>query len=212
MDSIENENSNSLDDRFWPKVAARLDWTRLSGIGPKRPVTIGMKKAHWKETAELIGIVAIVASLIFVGFQLKQDRDVAFAESAQSLESSAADLNALLAEHAAVWVKARNEEKLSEAELEVMKRLVDALHRRARYSAQQRRTLGMPGIAALRDLAILLYESPGARRIWEEHTENEAMYFDHLNPDDDFRRRYRNEILAELNKLDELGTNDRYTK
>ena len=35
--------------------------------------------ANWRESAELIGIAAIVASLIFVGLQLKQSQDIAIA-------------------------------------------------------------------------------------------------------------------------------------
>ncbi len=36
-----------------------------------------MKFENWKGGAELVGIVAIVASLVFVGIQLKQSQDIA---------------------------------------------------------------------------------------------------------------------------------------
>ncbi len=36
-----------------------------------------MKFENWKDGAELVGIVAIVASLVFVGIQLKQSQDIA---------------------------------------------------------------------------------------------------------------------------------------
>ena len=36
-----------------------------------------MKSPHWKTLAELVGIAALVASLYFVGYQLKQDRQFA---------------------------------------------------------------------------------------------------------------------------------------
>ena len=163
-----------------------------------------MKSQKWKEIGEFVGISAIVASLIFVGFQLKQDRDVALAESTQSSEASGAEVNALIAEHASIWLKGRNDEGLSETETIVMRRLVDSLYRRARYTSQMRRTLGGPGGAALRDLAIMLYENPGARQTWESLTENEVIYFEQMQPDDDFRLNYRDEVLTELAKLDEL--------
>lgn len=38
-----------------------------------------MKKTDWKETAELIGIAAIVASLVFVGLELRQSQQIAIA-------------------------------------------------------------------------------------------------------------------------------------
>ncbi len=43
-----------------------------------------MKFADWKDSAELIGIVAIVASLVFVGLQLRQSHDIALATQYQA--------------------------------------------------------------------------------------------------------------------------------
>ena len=43
-----------------------------------------MKSTNWKDIAELVGISAIVASLLFVGLELKQSRDVALAEVYQN--------------------------------------------------------------------------------------------------------------------------------
>lgn len=62
-----------------------------------------MLRQNWKDVAELVGMAAIVASLIFVGYQLKQDRDIANAEafqaravaSAESARDVAANENAL---------------------------------------------------------------------------------------------------------------------
>ena len=43
-----------------------------------------MNRANWKDGAELIGIGAIVLSLIFVGFQLKQSQEIAIAAQYQA--------------------------------------------------------------------------------------------------------------------------------
>jgi len=48
-----------------------------------------LKTASWKDIAELFGIAAIVASLIFVGLEMRQTREIATAaayivESGQS--------------------------------------------------------------------------------------------------------------------------------
>ena len=51
----------------------------MAGTDPKRPVAIRMKKADWKDTAELVGIAAIVASLVFVGLQMRQSQVIAIA-------------------------------------------------------------------------------------------------------------------------------------
>ena len=43
-----------------------------------------MRKTAWKDTAELIGISAIVASLVFVGMQMKQSQDIALSQASQA--------------------------------------------------------------------------------------------------------------------------------
>ena len=59
-----------------------------------------MKKADWKSIAELIGIGAIVASLIFVGLQLRQEQNIAIVDSygsiVESISNSAHYLTQLL--------------------------------------------------------------------------------------------------------------------
>ena len=65
-----------------------------------------MAQKNWKDTAEIVGIVAIVASLIFVGLQLKQSQDIALAASyqartttlAEAFSARAANTQALAAE------------------------------------------------------------------------------------------------------------------
>ncbi len=52
-----------------------------------------MKFADWKEFAELIGIVAIVASLLFVGLQLKQGHEIALATQYQARAEATQNLH-----------------------------------------------------------------------------------------------------------------------
>ena len=52
-----------------------------------------MKNTDWKGIAELIGIAAIVASLVFVGLELKQSRDVAVATARDSTVEGFRELN-----------------------------------------------------------------------------------------------------------------------
>ena len=48
-----------------------------------------MKSENWKDVAEILGIAAIVASLIFVGLQMKQSQDIAIAQQYQDRSASA---------------------------------------------------------------------------------------------------------------------------
>ncbi|NIU94561.1 hypothetical protein GWN15_15620 [candidate division KSB1 bacterium] len=47
-----------------------------------------MTSDDWKEIAELIGTAAIVASLIFVGLELRQSHEIAIAAEYQERASS----------------------------------------------------------------------------------------------------------------------------
>lgn len=48
-----------------------------------------MKHRDWKSIAELVGIAAIVASLLFVGLQLKQSQEIAIADQYQNRADAA---------------------------------------------------------------------------------------------------------------------------
>ena len=161
-----------------------------------------MEPQNWKSIGEFVGMGAIVASLIFVGFQLRQDRDIALAESLVAAEESFTSIDALISDHAVIWLKGQKNEELTDAESLIMSRLVSTLHRRARLTAAMRRSLGNAGNAPLQDLAIELYENPVARRFWEAQTEKEVAYFKSMAPEDDYRRNYIDEVLVELAKLD----------
>ena len=52
-----------------------------------------MKFSQWKDVAELTGLVAIVASLIFVGLQLKQSQDIALATQYQARAETTMNLS-----------------------------------------------------------------------------------------------------------------------
>ena len=51
-----------------------------------------MKSTNWKHIAELVGIAAIVASLVFVGLQMRQSREIALSQSYQSRADMSVDM------------------------------------------------------------------------------------------------------------------------
>lgn len=66
-----------------------------------------MKSTNWKDVAELVGIAAIVASLVFVGLQMRQDRVFARSELGAASFESLASLRQLMIdpEFAATYAK-----------------------------------------------------------------------------------------------------------
>ena len=146
-----------------------------------------MKLTNWKDTAELIGIAAIVASLIFVGLQLKQDRDLAIAEATISSFSHIQELQGRRIEHIEIWNSGNAGLKLDANQRAVYRELIVAAHRSAfmTWSALDRAGLGNVEFA-LRDFAGFLYRYPAAQREWEAHVD-ETSSFRQL-PGEDFQR------------------------
>ena len=82
-----------------------------------------MNNTDWKSIAELIGIAAIVASLLFVGLQMKQSQEIAIAQQYQDRSAAALD-----------WYLARMQ---SESALELAAQRLDA------SNAEVRSTMGI---------------------------------------------------------------------
>ncbi len=62
-----------------------------------------MQNTHWKDVAELVGISAIVASLVFVGLQMKQAQGIALAEQYQSRAEAAQAMYLSVLESGVSW-------------------------------------------------------------------------------------------------------------
>ena len=75
-----------------------------------------MQSGQWKDTVELIGVFAIVASLIFVGLQLKQEDEVAQLEMFDRSAEQQRELADLITQHADVWQRGCVGEELSDTD------------------------------------------------------------------------------------------------
>jgi hypothetical protein len=77
--------------------------------------------------SELVGVGTIVASLVFVGMQLQQDRELAQVSTYGSVVESANALAELVQAHSDVWVRGLNGEELTPAELAIFRSMVRAV-------------------------------------------------------------------------------------
>jgi hypothetical protein len=174
----------------------------LSSLGEARAFLL--KPTNWKDTAELIGIAAIVASLVFVGLQLRQDREVALGQIYQSTLQAMIELDSTMAEHANVWAKARNGSDLTEAETIVLRRLINMWRLRAFYESQSGSIIDDGDWSApVYRFAILLHENPTAKKLFIESVKRDERYFGGLNKDEKILEFHR-EVLASVDKLEEL--------
>lgn len=127
-----------------------------------------MKFKEWNEIVELIGIAALVASLIFVGMQLRQSQAIALAEMNASYTSNRIEEAALIIDNIDVWLRGNAGESLTESETEIYRELLRNVNDRYYFAIQQRKYLDRGEVVALdvAAFAAFLLENPGARREW----------------------------------------------
>ena len=128
-----------------------------------------MKTRDWKDTAELIGIAAIVASLIFVGLQMRQAEKIAGGERYESAIANRVEIRNAINEHADIWVRGNAGEDLDAVEAVVYANLMQNLGNMHSFSSRSAELVGNQrgADANKRDFAVYLHENPGARRLWE---------------------------------------------
>lgn len=128
-----------------------------------------MKKANWKDVAELIGIAAVVVSLIFLALQIRQQQLALSAEATVAYSTLLAEVSQSINENNEIWVKGLKGEELSELDQSVFNRLAMTAWRYkvSQILSGQRLGLGMDEKQAER-YAYQLYIYPGLRRWFDE--------------------------------------------
>jgi len=152
-----------------------------------------MKFEQWNDVAELVGTVAIVASLIFVGLQLRQtqqqleqDEKVARTEMSSSFVANVIESDNAIIQNMDIWLRGNAGEELSAAEQEIHALLVHMANERAYYSVLGLRRLESDEIADLdaAEFAAFLYENPGARRVWMDREQRLRKYRRMVDPEE----------------------------
>lgn len=75
-----------------------------------------MKSSNWKDIAELLGILAIIASLIFVGQQLRLDRQIAMGDAWLQYVDTQLSLSGLINQYSDLWIQGLDGNELSPAD------------------------------------------------------------------------------------------------
>ena len=130
-----------------------------------------MKKTDWKSTAELIGIAAIVASLIFVGYQLRQELAIARSDVWSERNLIRAELASLVTEDSEVWVKGLQGADLTDAEKARFSAISHLLFYKQSTHFLQRDTGISPGTpeGLAMQLVDMLESYPGLKANWLDH-------------------------------------------
>ena len=127
-----------------------------------------MNRGIWNEFFERIGIVAIIASLIFVGLQVRQDQNIAVVQILSAHDGNMVEMASLISENRDVWIPGLDGEKLSEPDEMAFQTMADAADRlmNARFTRTQLLDT-FPGEIVAQRYAFKLYTYPGLRRVYE---------------------------------------------
>ena len=130
----------------------------------------GLNRTNWKELAELIGIAAIIASLVFVGLQLKQSQNVALNEVAVAVEANEIELFASFRADWDVWRRGNAGDDLEESDKEIYRGLIYLQHWHYQnvWYEFQRYDLESSMTILVADFVAFLNKNPGARKVWRE--------------------------------------------
>jgi hypothetical protein len=142
-----------------------------------------VKHRNWRETAELVGIFAILASLTFVALQLRQEQILTHTELRMSNVANKFAINSAIIENADIWVKGNEGQELSPVEMAIYRRLVNNIND---YLFEYHLTLPLidPGTEeqVLAMLAGFLHDNPGAYAVWLDRERRINFYRTAIDP------------------------------
>ena len=167
-----------------------------------------MKSKSWREIAEMFGVAAIVASLIFVGIELRQSHEIALNEMDFVTLAAFFDTRDTENAYSDIWVRGNLGEELDRSEMAIYQNLIRNRHSRSTWSYGFRRRLEVRNAEiSVVDLAGFLHRHPNARKVWESLREEDDLYRREIipryetSPSVDFDNRVRDV----LERLDQMG-------
>jgi hypothetical protein len=133
-----------------------------------------MKSAEVSDWLQVAGLAGVIISLVFVGLQLKQDRQFALSEAMTDAAESSKYWAELLAGNAEVWSKGIVGEELTDAETQVFDALADAFF--LRWQAAWVRVIqhdqgGPSANRFVREAALHIRLRPGLQEYWSRRVE-----------------------------------------
>ena len=142
-----------------------------------------MKPISWKETVELIGIFSILASLIFVALQLRQEEALLQTEMRAAMVANFVAVNDSIIENANIWVRGNKGEELDRAESAIYERLVANKNDYMFHSWQTFHiTEPQSEEHVLSHFAGFLSDNPGAYQVWLDRERRINFYRTTIDP------------------------------
>jgi len=126
-----------------------------------------MRKVGIKDAVEVIGIAAIVASLVFVGLQIRQEQEIAIVDTYGSVSEMTIEISILVGQNMEIWQKGSNGSELTPEEFGIFQGLYAAVesHHQRMFIRWLRIGPGDPNEIAS-DFAYAIYVFPGIRDLY----------------------------------------------
>jgi len=161
-----------------------------------------MKKVSFRDLAEIAGFVAVIASLIFVGLELRQSQQVAQTDAGATRATWFFDNRAAINQYADIWLKGNSGAELSDNEALIYSNLIRNFHTNNGFTWRRERALGIEGSDyAADELAWFLHKYPAARKVWEAYSKDLRAMNDALNPNTRVSETFGDVVRAKLEKL-----------
>ena len=133
-----------------------------------------MKLGELNDWLQVVGLFGVIVSLIFVGLQLKQDRQFAQAEGITAAAESSKYWAELLTSNADVWTKGIAGDHLSDVEKQKFSALADAFFLRwqSAWMRAIQLNLGHPEESRFaQEAALFIYFNPGLQKYWAQRAQ-----------------------------------------
>jgi hypothetical protein len=157
-----------------------------------------------KDIVEFVGAVAILASLVFVGVQLRQSQNIAVAEGFATMFSTQIEVGDGIKEHVNIWRRGTSGGELTDDEAAIFAILVNQVN--------ESKVMGylymgeIEGYEAaefqVKEFAAFLYQNPGARQVWDNRESSLIRYRTLLSDDGAYSSSWTNRVRARLVILD----------
>ena len=159
-----------------------------------------MDSAKLNDWLQVFGIFALVASLIFVGLQMRQDRTIAMIDSLASRSEAISSLADMIGDNRALWISGLNGDELADADEATFHAMIEAVE--SNFVRIWMRVGGIGGAASpTGDYAYALYTHKGLRRAWINQLEYWSARDSALGVDGSGHR-FREQVTAQLVQID----------
>lgn len=143
-----------------------------------------MDKEKLSDWIQIVGLFAVFASLLFVGYEIRHSGQIAKEETMLSEQANVTSMETLVVENADVWLRGCLGEELEPSEQMIFTRIYQTyIYQQFLQWLRTREGISLASESlAIDNTAINLYRSVGIRREWQSHGEwrkhvpNDALF------------------------------------